>query len=63
MEYTVVFMQYLLDDFKAGKKTESLGEFVRLTYKQTLEKYHNFLVRQVFAVCSFISYWVRHVKF
>lgn len=52
LEFTVVFLQQIVDDHKAGKHTDSMHAFCVHAYDTTLRSYHTWILQKVFPVST-----------
>ncbi|KAI0209092.1 Glycolipid transfer protein [Lamellibrachia satsuma] len=57
LEFTVVFLQQIVDDHKAGKHTDSMHAFCVHAYDTTLRSYHTWILQKVFPVISHMLPW------
>lgn len=50
LEYLTMFLRLIVEDHKAGKKSENIGPFAKKAYEDTLKKYHSWLIQKIFGM-------------
>ena len=51
----VIILKFLVADFRASRRADGVGEYVRLTYDITLKQYHNWFMQKIFSVYRILT--------